>query len=122
MLEGMFEGIQHVGVTVDDLEAARAFYGGQLGLAELPRPDFGFPGLWYAIGDQALHLMELGPADPSTPNHLAVQVADLDAVVAVLESRGVTVRVSERVTPGAGRQATVRDPAGNTVELNQPLP
>jgi predicted enzyme related to lactoylglutathione lyase len=36
-----------------------------------------------------------------------------------LEAAGVKVRVSNYV-PGAGRQAFLRDPSGNRIELNQP--
>jgi predicted enzyme related to lactoylglutathione lyase len=48
-----------------------------------------------------------------------LRVADLDTAVADLEAAGVRVRRSE-YTPGAGRQAFLRDPSGNRIELNQP--
>ena len=33
-------------------------FGGLLGLPELPRPDFGFPGAWYSLGgDLQLHII-----------------------------------------------------------------
>jgi catechol 2,3-dioxygenase-like lactoylglutathione lyase family enzyme len=62
-------GVSHVSVTVTDLEAARGFYGGVLGLREIARPAFGFPGVWYALDrDLSLHItvkpeMPLKPAD-----------------------------------------------------------
>lgn len=34
----MLGGMHHISIAVDDLKVARAFYGGVLGLAEIPRP------------------------------------------------------------------------------------
>jgi catechol 2,3-dioxygenase-like lactoylglutathione lyase family enzyme len=39
----------HLQVTVTGLERSRAFYGGFLGLPELKRPEFPFPGAWFAL-------------------------------------------------------------------------
>jgi glyoxylase I family protein len=51
------EAIQHVGVVVTDLKLAVEFYERVLGLKRIPRPDFAFPGAWFAIGNQQLHLL-----------------------------------------------------------------
>jgi catechol 2,3-dioxygenase-like lactoylglutathione lyase family enzyme len=48
-----FQTFSHVSVTVTDVEKARWFYGQVLGLSELPRPDFGFPGIWYRLAGSA---------------------------------------------------------------------
>lgn len=106
-------------ITVDDIAAARRFYGEQLGLEELERPDFGFPGAWFALGGQQIHLMELPDHKPTTPGHFAIQVSDLDDAVASLEANGIEVK-RQGPTAGAGRQANISDPAGNLIELNQP--
>lgn len=45
-----FDLFSHVSVAVSDLEKTKAFYGGVLGLPEIPRPDFPFPGVWYGLG------------------------------------------------------------------------
>ena len=42
-----------------------------------------------------------------------------NAAVAHIRDRGV--KVSEPQTVGPGRQAFLRDPSGNLVELNQPV-
>lgn len=53
-----FKHFSHVSVTVTNLDTAKAFYGGVLGLPEIPRPDFGFPGAWYSLGgDLQLHII-----------------------------------------------------------------
>jgi predicted enzyme related to lactoylglutathione lyase len=45
----------------------------------------------------------------------ALSVADLDATMAELETRGITPETVENV--GGGRKATIRDPDGNTVAI-----
>ena len=48
--------IDHVTLVVSDLEKSRQFYAGLLGMEEKPRPDFGFPGLWFQAGATQIHL------------------------------------------------------------------
>ena len=109
--------IHHVGISVDDLNAALAFYVDTLGLTPRDdRPDFGFPGAWLDAGGQQLHLIEAEPA-PDKGQHFAVLVEDLDATVAELRDCGV--EVSDGFPVGTGFQAFAKDPAGNTVELHQ---
>jgi glyoxylase I family protein len=111
-------GIHHVGLVVTDVDAARRFYIEQLGFTERDdRPDFGFAGAWLQVGDQQVHLIEGAEPAPGG-GHFALAVEDLDAAVA--ELRGGGLKVSDPVPVGTGRQSFVRDPAGNTVELNQP--
>ena len=40
------QGVHHVSVNVADIDEATRFYTDVLGLEQLPRPDFGFPGAW----------------------------------------------------------------------------
>jgi catechol 2,3-dioxygenase-like lactoylglutathione lyase family enzyme len=115
-------GIHHVNIQVRDLDEARAFYEGVLGLRVLERPPFPTPGVWYALGGQQLHL---GVADAHVGpvrQHFAIHVPDLEAAVSSIEARGGTGLVQRAVGhyPGAGRQANVRDPSGNLIELNEP--
>jgi glyoxylase I family protein len=103
---------------VPAVEEAFAFYVDVLGLTpRADRPDFGIGGAWLDAGGQQVHLVE-GAAPPAAGQHFALQVDDLDAVVAELRERGVDV--SEPKPVGPGRQSFLRDPAGNQVELNQP--
>ena len=114
------DGLHHVAINVHELAPALEFYVGQLGFTELStRPDFGFPGAWLQAGDHQIHLMEVPTAEIDRGQHLALRVSDLDGAVEELEAAGVKVRRSDYVT-GAGRQAFLRDPSGNRIELNQP--
>jgi len=57
--------IHHFQITVADIERSRAFYGGFLGLPELPRPEFPFPGAWFELaGGQQLHIVRVPHAIP----------------------------------------------------------
>jgi catechol 2,3-dioxygenase-like lactoylglutathione lyase family enzyme len=67
-------GLFHIAVKTNDLEATKDFYSKVLGLIEIFRPDFGFPGAWLAApipgGQAILHCYAGGPAlgaDGTTP-------------------------------------------------------
>src|SRR3569623_3037537 len=116
--------ILHVGVLVTDTTRALRFYRDILGLDVDPaRPDLGYPGAWLWVGAQQIHLMELPTPDPETgrpahggrDRHLAMAVADLDALRARLEAAGVAYTQSK-----SGRRALFcRDLAGNALEFVQ---
>jgi glyoxylase I family protein len=113
--------LHHVSLLVADTQAAVAFYGGLLGLAPIERPDLGFPGAWFGIGGQQLHLLELPNPDPvggrpahgGRDRHTAFLVDDLADLEARLGARGIPFTRSR-----SGRPAIFcRDPDGNGVEL-----
>jgi catechol 2,3-dioxygenase-like lactoylglutathione lyase family enzyme len=118
----------HVSVCVSDLDRARDFYGGRLGLKEIPRPAFDFPRVWYGLdGDIALHIMVTDrcppPPDPARFDlihpHFALWTDDADLTCERLQAAGV--RVHDFVsTPTGLRQLFVDDPDGNRVEFIGP--
>lgn len=111
-------GVHHVSVNVDDVEAALAFYVGDLGLAlRGDRPDFPFGGAWLDAGGQQVHLIE-AEVPANMGQHFALVVDDLHKVRAELQGKGHAV--SRPVVSGTSLQANVHDPAGNCVELHQP--
>ena len=104
-------------INVTDVDAAIEFYTKTLGLAmRTDRPDFGFGGAWLDAGGQQVHLIE-GETPPGKGQHFAVQVADLNAVVAELRDAGV--KVSDPRPVGTSRQSFLNDPSGNQIELHQ---
>ena len=116
---------------VNDVDAAIAFYCQQLGFTEVmhPAPAFamlsrgdlrlvlsapgGGPGGGQAMPDGTL------PA-PGGWNRFALEVSDLDALVAALRAQGARFR-NDIVTGVGGRQILVEDPSGNPVELFEPV-
>jgi catechol 2,3-dioxygenase-like lactoylglutathione lyase family enzyme len=110
--------LQHVALAVRDLDEALAFYA-HLGFAPIPRPDFGFPGAWLQAELAQIHLTVEPDLAVRTANHLALEVDNIETLVASLEQDGLRVGLVPEV-PGAGRQAFLQDPTGNLIELNQP--
>jgi catechol 2,3-dioxygenase-like lactoylglutathione lyase family enzyme len=100
-------------------EAARAFYGGLLGLPEIdkPEPMRASGGAWFALGAQELHVGVEPVFSPATKAHpgLSVGAAELDAMAARLAAAGCRVDWDDRY-PGVRRFYTA-DPFGNRVEL-----
>jgi catechol 2,3-dioxygenase-like lactoylglutathione lyase family enzyme len=109
--------LAHVNLSVDDVEAARRFYGELLGLAAAPRPaDAGRAGCWFALGEAELHLsLEAGADNARSKRHVAFEVGDLDGLRARLGAAGVAVEEG-RPIPGV-RRFFVRDPSGNRLEF-----
>jgi glyoxylase I family protein len=107
--------IDHVGLLVDDLDAAMRFYTEVLGLRERSdRPELRLRGAWLDIGDGQVHVFE-GHAPADAGQHLALRVADIDVVVERLTELGIEHRCYPRDEPT--RQVILHDPAGNRIEL-----
>ena len=111
-------GVDHVAINVPDVPAGITFYTEVLGLTQnFTRPDFGFAGAWLDAGNQQVHLVELDPP-PNLGQHFALLYDDIATVVTHLRSLGL--EVSEPAKNDAGRrQAFLRDPWGNAIELHQ---
>jgi catechol 2,3-dioxygenase-like lactoylglutathione lyase family enzyme len=115
-------GIAHVQIAAPAgcEPAARAFYAGVLGLAELAKPEplAARGGAWFATGSgQQLHVGVEDPFVPARKAHpaLAVDAAELAQLVKRLEAGGVAVRW-DRSLPDVAR-FYVDDPWGNRLEF-----
>jgi catechol 2,3-dioxygenase-like lactoylglutathione lyase family enzyme len=111
--------LNHVLIRVRDLDAAIHFYGEILGLRRLPRPDFDFPGAWFALGQQELHLAAHAqvPPPPRTHHHFALWVEDPTAARAELEKKGWKDLRGPQRRPDGVMQLFVTDPEGYVIEL-----
>jgi catechol 2,3-dioxygenase-like lactoylglutathione lyase family enzyme len=113
----MLRRIAHVNLTIDDVDAARAFYGELLGLAAVARPgDAPGRGCWFALGDVELHLsIEEGADNARSKRHVAFEVTDLAALRERITAAGVATHSG---SPMAGvERFFARDPAGNRLEF-----
>jgi tRNA-Thr(GGU) m(6)t(6)A37 methyltransferase TsaA len=115
---------------VDDVDAAIAFYCGQLDFGQQmhPAPTFamltrgplrlvlsapgGGPGGGQSMPDGTL-------PEPGGWNRFSIEVDDLEGMVARLRAVGALFR-NDIVTGVGGKQILVEDPSGNPVELFQP--
>ena len=93
-----FKRINHVTVAVPAGEEVkvRAFYGGVLGLKEVPQ-DKSLQGhytlIWYQLLDILLHLDFSPPwVTPAENHHVALELKDLKEVRAYLESKNAEIR------------------------------
>jgi lactoylglutathione lyase len=113
-------GVNHVGISVADLDEAVDYYSETLG----------FPEAFRVVGDNdqvALVYMqvsrdtfvELQPSNPQRPpgfTHFGIQVEDIEAVSEMFEARGVAVP-DARVSSTRAVLSNVVDPDGNRMEL-----
>jgi catechol 2,3-dioxygenase-like lactoylglutathione lyase family enzyme len=121
----MIVGIDHAQITVrsEDVELARAFYCGLLGLREIEKPDSlrDRGGFWLEVGDRQVHVgVEEDVNRWATKAHIAYRVVDIDgwrdrlATAGFELSRGLAIAGYDRFE--------FRDPFGNRLELIQSLP
>lgn len=119
-----FTRIHHVSIAVRDLERARRFYSDVLKLPEIERPPFKSKGIWYAIGDQQLHLIEqprgetlrAGGID-STDGHFAVWVASYRDTIAWLEQAAIPYDARPNSVAGFA-QIYILDVDNNVIEFD----
>jgi len=116
---------------VSDVDAAIAFYCGELGFEEVMHPAPAFAMLSH--GDLRLVLSAPGGGpgggaampdgtvpEPGGWNRFSLEVPDIEATVERLRTAGVRFR-NDIVTGVGGKQILVEDPSGNPVELFEPI-
>jgi glyoxylase I family protein len=126
--------VHHVALTVTDLERSRRFYREILGLQEIPRPPFNFPGAWFALsGGQQLHLIvhtnptfRTGKGLDSRDNHFAVRVPSFREAIDYFRNKGyredagdefARIIINPHATAGFP-QIYILDPDRHVIEIN----
>ena len=122
-------GLFHVAIKTSDLESTRVFWRDIIGLREIDRPDFGYPGAWLACpqpgGQAIIHIYAGGPAlgasgiaprGTGAIDHVSLSCSGYRDFVARFKDAGLPFR--EFVVPGATLwQLFVYDPSGVQLEL-----
>jgi catechol 2,3-dioxygenase-like lactoylglutathione lyase family enzyme len=112
-------------VPVADLQQAKEFYGGTLGLTYLWENP---ASARFRCGDSSEVSVFVRPGTETAHTLAHFEVADIEAVVAELEGRGVEfldytegplVTTGHIAQLGPARAAWFRDPSGNTLGLRQ---
>ena len=132
----MLGRIDHVGVAVEDLDAALAFYGTVLGMPLVHREtvvEQGVEALLLDVGES--HVELLAPLGPDTPvgkflakkgaglHHVAYGVGDIDATLETLKASGVRLIDETPRTGIRGSRVAFVHPAstgGVLTEIVQP--
>lgn len=122
-------GLFHTAIKTADLSASLRFYKSILGLKEVHRPDFGFPGAWLACpspgGAAIIHLYAGGPAlgangavlsGGAAIDHVSLVCSGFHAFRDQFQTAGLAWR--EQVVPNTSLwQLFVYDPSGVQFEL-----
>jgi glyoxylase I family protein len=125
--------IHHVSLPVTDIEASKRFYREIMGLREIQRPPFDFPGAWFQLGGNQLHLIVDANSTrredkgvDSRDIHFACRVRSYRAALEFLKSKGydensaedlMRMKCSPHATAGFP-QIYILDPDRNIIEIN----
>jgi len=101
--------------------AARAFFGGLLGLAELDKPQSlrARGGCWFQVGSRQLHIGVEERFRPSLKAHPAFAVREIEALFERLARSHIECRWDAAIE--GRRRFFANDPWGNRLEFTEPL-
>ena len=112
------ERTDFVSVFTQDIQRAKAFYGGTLGLEIESEAE---SDLEFRCGQVTLDVFDpssIGQPFAVSPAGVALRVGDVDAARAELEAKGV-VFDGETIETGVCRMASFKDPDGNALLLHR---
>lgn len=112
-------GIDHYSIWVKDLKISIEFYTNILKLKPIKRPDFDFPGAWFGLGEQQLHLISGRNNEivaGSRRNHLAIEIDSVNMAHAELKGHECIVN-PPKLRPDGYWQLFIVDPDGYYIEL-----
>ena len=125
--------IDHITLVVKDLEKSQYFYCDLLGMEEVARPPFDFPGKWFQAGSTLIHLIqenddsgEAGVHNPDRNNntrahHFAFLSENVKGAFEFLQEQGIPIIRMPVNRPDGALQGFVNDPDGHVVELSEPV-
>ena len=117
----------HIAIKVKDLDVSLDYYINKLGFPEMLRLHHDDGSVWLVYlritDDQYLEIFP-GAENDRAPgwnangaNHMCWTIDDLDACVADLKSKGITMMAEIKAGADGNRQAWLEDPDGNRIEL-----
>ena len=120
--------LHHVAIKSKDLEKTVAFYTDVLGMEQVERPDFPFPGAWLQMGETMFHIYGGGAAKTHNGNykysqraspvdHIALRAKGFDEMKKLLIKKRCEWR-QMNIPDFKLWQLFVLDPSGVVIELN----
>jgi catechol 2,3-dioxygenase-like lactoylglutathione lyase family enzyme len=118
-----YHGLDHVQIAIPPGQdaAARAFYGGALGLQEVavPASVAHLAALWYQLGPQRLHLGVEADFHPARKAHPALRIRGLEVLAQRLQAAGIPIKRFDPLEDN--NRFFVNDPFGNRIEFLEPI-
>lgn len=112
-------GIDHIQIAAPAgaEEVAKQFFGGLLGMTEVPKPEKlrVRGGLWFQCGAQTIHIGIEEGFIPAKKAHPAFLVQHIESLMQHLQDNGVAIRIDEEI-PHLIR-FFAEDPFGNRLEF-----
>ena len=118
--------LNHIAVSVMDLEESEVFYRDVLGLEQIEEPFNVGRHVWFSVGSAELHLIKSleSREEQNINNHLCFSVPDLDLFIENLNKHdvpfsdwgGSTGEITQR--PDGVQQIYITDPDGYWIEIN----
>ena len=130
-MDAAVAGLGAMTVFVEDLDASTSFYRDVLGLKTVHQDE---NSTVFDLGNTLVNLLRVeaahdlvapatvAPADVGVRMQLTAWVDDVDAVCALLRSRGVTMLNGPVDRPWGKRTAAFADPSGTVWEIAQDIP
>ena len=135
----MFEiqDLNHVNIIVQNLDKAKKFYCGILGMEDVPRhPDFTLSGAWLRKNSAEIHLIQVDAAthapgdlsfavvdttdkELSASRHFSLVIDDTDSLVTQLKKHTVPIAYGPVKRPGGLVQTYCYDVDGHLIEFTQ---
>jgi catechol 2,3-dioxygenase-like lactoylglutathione lyase family enzyme len=118
----------HVTIICRDIAATRRFYVDFIGMQEVQRPAFKFPGLWFQLGHVQIHATQESPeAGPpgwraagtvtSRGHHIAFAVDDVAKTLDTVAAQNIPIASPLQQRPDGFKQLYLYDPDNHLVEL-----
>jgi catechol 2,3-dioxygenase-like lactoylglutathione lyase family enzyme len=98
-------------------------------MTECSRPNFDFPGAWFAIGHVQIHATVAGELaglpgwgdrqvkSISRGHHFAFEISDMDEALKAINKLGLKIGDGPKQRPDGAYQVYIYDPDGHLVEL-----
>ncbi len=123
------KAFDHVTLICADLEATHRFYVDFLGMQEVPRPAFKFPGRWFQLAGVLIHATQSSPEAGkagwasqdntivSRGHHIAFAVDNVADTLPLVEQHGVRIASPLQQRPDGFKQLYLYDPDDHVIEL-----